>query len=700
MHIYDADHIRNIALVGHHGAGKTTLAEAMLFASGAVPRMGSVADGSTVSDYHPGEHERGMSLFASLLHAEWDGHKINVVDAPGYPDFAAEVVTALKVADTAVFVLDAAEGVQVGTDLAWAYTERTGTPALFVMNKLDQVRSDFETALAQVQERFGRQAIPIQLPGGAGTRTIIDVLLMKQIRFGPKGEQEVQPIGEAFRERAEALHHELVEAIAENDEGLMERYFEQGALSEDEMREGLRRAMIQHSLFPVFLAIATENVGVSRLMGFIDHVCPSPAQMPPPRMAAGEARADPAAAPIAFVYRTMAEPHVGEYSFLKVVQGTLQAGLDLEVAAGGQTERLGHLYALNGRGRDEVEQLVAGDIGAAVKLKHTETGDTLRPKGSDAVVEPIRFPEPRYAQAVRAAVQGEEDKLAQGLHQIHKEDPSLVVTHDPHLGQITLGGQGELHLAVAQARLKRRSGVEVTFHQPRVGYRETVQTRAEARYRHKKQTGGAGQFADLALFVEPMGMAFAPPDGLRVRSTAVHETEWGAKVEFVDGIAGGVIDMQRFFGAIQKGVVEALREGPLAGYPVGDVRVVVIDGGMHPVDSNDMAFKTAARHAFQDAFRAARPAILEPVLRLEVTTPEAQMGDVLSDLNSRRAQIQGMEADGPFQRVTAFVPEAELYRYATSLRSITQGRGLHRARPERYDPMPRHVQEQVVGAAA
>ncbi|OZC02367.1 elongation factor G [Rubricoccus marinus] len=693
MTVYDADHIRNVALVGHQGTGKTTLAEAMLYASGAIPRMGAVEDGSTRSDYHESEQERGMSVFTSLLHAEWKGHKINVLDTPGYLDFSAETITALKVADTAIFVLDAAEGVQVGTELGWTYTEMTETPAMFVLNKLDGPGSDFEDALARVQQRFGHAATPVQLPGGTGTRTIIDVLLMKQIRFAPDGSQTVEPIDEAFAERAAALHNELVESIAENDEGLMELYFEKGTLSEDEMRTGLHHAMLKRQLFPIFLTVATENVGVSRLMGFIDNVCPSPAEMPPPHMASGAVHTSPEADPVAFVWRTMHEEHVGEFSFLKVYDGTLEPGMDLENASDGHGERLGQLYAINGNARDSIARLPAGDIGATVKLKSTGTGDTLRKKGSDAVIQAIEYPEPRMRLAVRAKRQGEEDKMAQGLHQLVKEDPSLLVEHDAHLGQITLGGQGQMHLDIAKYRMAHRSGVEVEFDQPRISYRETVQGESRTSYRHKKQTGGAGQFADISIIVAPLaGEEYAPPSGMKVRKTHQVTTDWGSTVELVDAIVGGVIDMQRFTGAILKGIGDALRQGPVAGYPVGDVRVVVYDGGMHPVDSNENAFKTAAKMAFRNGFREARPTILEPIVELEVKVPDAQMGDVLGDLSTRRARIQGMDADGPFQVIRAHVPEAELYRYSTTLRSLTQGRGLHRATFSAYEPMPQHVQ--------
>ena len=697
MTVYDADHIRNVALVGHQGSGKTTLAEAMLFCAGGRDRMGTVEDGTTASDYLPAERERGLSVSTSLLHAEWQGHKINVLDTPGTLDFSAEVITGLKVADTAAFVIDAAEGVQVGTELGWTYAALSETPALIVLNKLDTAASDFEGAVGRIRRRFGRAATPVQLPAGAGTRTIIDVLLMQQIRFGADGAAHREPIADAFADRAAAMHNDLVEAIAENDEGLLDLYVEQGTLTEDQMRRGLRTAMIRRELFPLFLTVATEAVGVSRLMGFIDNVCPSPAAMPPPHLDAGAVSTDPDADPVAFVFATSSEPHVGETSALRVLDGTLRQGLDLVNAADGSGERLGPLFALNGHDRVPVERLVAGDLGVTVKLRHTDTGDTLRARGSDVQATPAEYPEPRIRLALESAA-GDEDKLASGLAQLVREDPSLTVEHDPHLGQVTLAGQGEQHLEVARAWLASRAGVDVSFGTPRIGYRETVGATGRARYRHKKQSGGAGQFAEIEVLVEPWTEDYAPPPDRKLRGQATVETDWGSRVHFVDSVVGGAIDMQRFFGAIQRGIVDSLRHGPLAGYPVGDVRVVVLDGTMHSVDSNENAFKMAARQAFQQAFGDARPAVLEPVVELEVTIPEDRMGDVLGDLNTRRARIQGLDAEGVFQVVRCHVPEAELHRYATSLRSMTQGRGLHRARFSHYGATPRPVQDALTRA--
>ncbi len=697
MKTYDAAHIRNVALVGHQGSGKTMLAEAMLYTSGATKRRGSIEAGSTVSDYHPSEQERQMSVFTSLLHAEWKGHKINVLDTPGYPDFVGEVVSALKVADTALFVINATEGVQVGTELAWNTGVDSNIPAMFVINHLDKPDADFNQIVDQLHERFGRNATVVQLPVGAGSRSIIDVLLMKQIRFDADGKMEVGEIDASFKDRADQLHNELIENIAENDEELMSLYFEKGNLDEDEMRHGLHDAMLRRQLYPIFLTSATENIGVSRLMGFIDNVLPKPTEMPPAATSNGDPVVCSASGePVAFVYRIMSEPHVGDYSFFRIYSGTLRSGDDLQNATTGVSERLGQLFSINGHERDTVEQMEAGDIGALVKLKNTHTNNTLRAKGQDTVIAPIKFPEARYSSAVLPTKEGDEDKLAQGLHQLAEEDPSLVIIHEPLLNQLVLAGQGEMHLDIAKFRLKNQFGVDVEFGKPKLAYRETVQSAARTKYRHKKQTGGAGQFAELSMLIEPRDGEYKPTSDIKVRKVHESETSWGAKVEFIDAIVGGVIDMRRFFGAIQKGVLEIMQKGPVAGYPVGDIRCVIFDGAMHSVDSNENAFKSAARMAFRDSFRDAKPVLLEPIFDLEILVPGDYTGDVMGDLNTRRGRIQGVDAEGVFQKVIAQVPEAELYRYSTMLRSITHGRGLHRSKFSHYEAMPRNVQDKVV----
>lgn len=643
-----------------------------------------------------------MSVFSSLLHAEWKEHKINIIDTPGYPDFVGEVVAAVRVADTSIFVMNAQEGVEVGTELAWAAATENEKPAMFVINQIDRPQADVDSLITQMRDRFGSGITVIQFPGGAPNE-LIDVLIMKKITFdsSSQGPPTFSEIPDEFRERAEELHNALVEDIAVSDEELMEKYLESERLTEDEMRAGLRDAMLQRSLYPIFCTAATENVGSARLMSFIGNVAPSPLEAASLPLTEGKV-AEPSmdGNPVVFVYRTMAEHHVGDYSFFRVCNGSIESGMDLENAQSGASERLGQLYVLCGRDRETVPRMNMGDIGALVKLRDTHTNNTLHRKGDRVVVTPIPFPEPRYREAIQAKVEGEEDKLAQGLHQITAEDPSLVVMHEPHLSQITLGGQGAMHLKVAQYRLKSKVNVEVEYTRPRVAYRETVTTEARESYRHKKQTGGAGQFADISVLIEPLDGEFRKRPDINVRNVVQAQTAWGSTIEFIDAIVGGVIDMRRFFGAIQKGVLEGMQRGPVAGYPVGDVRFVIFDGGMHSVDSNENAFRTAARMVFRESFRKAKPVILEPIHDVEVTVPDTYTGDVMGDLNGRRATIKGMEAEGTMQKILVQVPEAELYQYSTRVRSMTQGRGIHSARFSHYQAMPRNVQEKVVAAAA
>lgn len=702
MNVYSPDHIRNIVLVGHQGSGKTSLAESMLYVSKKIRRLGTVTEGSTVSDYHPSEKERQMSIFSSLLHAEWKDHKINIIDTPGYPDFVGEVVAAIRVADTSVFVMNAQEGVEVGTELAWSAAADNQQPAMFVINQIDRPQADTDSLIAQMRDRFGSGVTVVQFPT-EDPNVLIDVLVMKQISFKP-GSQDPPAFSEIppeYSERAEELHNALVEDIAVSDEELMEKYLETERLTEQEMRAGLREAMLERSLYPVFFTTATTNVGTARLMSFIDNVVPSPLHTSSIKNTDGEViNPSTDASPTVFVYRTMAEHHVGDYSFFRVCNGAIEPGMDLENAQSGTVERLGQLYVLCGRDRENVSRLDAGDIGALVKLRDTHTNNTLRKKGDKTIIEPISFPNPRYREAIQAKTEGEEDKLAQGLHQITSEDPSLVVLHEPDLSQITLGGQGAMHLKVAQYRLKSKVNVEVEYAQPRIAYRETVTTEARDSYRHKKQTGGAGQFADISVLIEPLDGEFRKRPDINVRNVNQVNTAWGSTIEFIDAIVGGVIDMRRFFGAIQKGVLESMQRGPVAKYPVGDVRFVIFDGGMHSVDSNENAFRTAARMVFRESFRKAKPVILEPVHDVEVTVPDTYTGDVMGDLNGRRATIKGMESEGMMQKILVQVPEAELYQYSTRVRSMTQGRGIHSARFSHYQAMPRNVQEKVISDAS
>jgi len=697
MKVYESANIRNIALVGHQGAGKTMLTEAMLFSTGAVNRLGTIGDHSTVSDYHDSEHKREMSIFASLLYAEHDGVKLNIIDTPGYPDFGGEVTAALHVVDSAVFVLNATDPVQVGTEVTWAQAEKNATPSLFVVNQCDKSGLDFPGIVSQIQERFGRSATVLQLPVGDGSRAVVDLLSMTQLTFPEgKGSPSAAEIDGGFKEKAEELRNELVESVAENDEELMEKYLDAGELSEEELISGLKSAVRTRQMFPILVTSATNSIGVERVMDIISQLCPSPLNGAPTKLEDdSDLACDPDAEPAAFVFRTMSEQHVGEYSFLKVVSGTLEGAIDLENVQTSTGERLGGLFVLNGRNRDNVAKLSAGDIGATVKLKNTHTNNTLRKKGSSIVIAPIAFSEPRYTAAIRASTPGEEDRLSTGLSKIVNEDPSLKIIHDTDLNQLLVGGQGEMHIEIARFRLKNRFSVEVELSIPKVSYRETVQKSARASYRHKKQTGGAGQFADISMIIEPLQGDYSPPPDVKVRNTSKVETAWGAELELVDAIVSGVIDMRRFSGAITKGILEAMRAGPVAGYPCGNARIVIYDGKMHSVDSNEAAFKTASRQCFKKAFEAASPVMLEPIFNLEVMCPDDYTGDVMSDLNTRRARIQGMEN----QKILAQAPESELLRYSTHLRSLTQGRGLHSASFRAYEPMPRNVQDQLIAEA-
>ncbi|MCX8050830.1 MAG: elongation factor G [Chlorobi bacterium] len=697
---YDVQHIKNVALLGHTGSGKTTLAEAMLFEAGAISRRGSVEERNTVSDYTDIEHERGSSVFTTLMHLDWRGYKINLLDTPGYDDFCGEIITALRVADTGVLVLNAASGVEVGTELIWRYTEQFSTPMILAVNKLDHENADFERTVEQARERFGRAVTVVQYPlrQGPGFDAIVDVLKMTLYQFPPQGgKPQKLPIPDSERERAERLHNELIEAIAENDETLMDRYFEKGSLDEDEMRLGLKTAMIRRQLFPVFCVSAKNNMGSGRILGFIDNVAPSANELPTPVLdtSGKPIPCDPAGPVVLFVFKAISEPNVGDMSFFKVYSGTLRPGTTLVNAQTGTAETIGHIYVVDGKKRSEVSELAAGDLGAVVKLKNTHVNNTLREKGSDVVVPPIEFPKPKIRVAVEPVNKGDEEKVGNALHQLHEEDPTLIVEHSQELKQTILYAQGELHLAVAKWRLQNRYKVDVRFVEPRIPYRETIQKPARAQYRHKKQTGGAGQFAEVHMLVEPWTEGMPLPNGLTVRATEEYDLPWGGKLVFLNCIVGGVIDA-RFMPAIVKGIMEKMSAAPLTGSPARDIRVSVYDGKMHPVDSNEAAFKTAGMMAFKEAFLQADPKLLEPIYNVTITVPDEYMGDVMSDLPARRAVILGMDSDGHYQKIYARMPLAELDRYSTALRSMTQGRAIYTAEFAEYQPVPPHVQQKLV----
>jgi elongation factor G len=701
MENYKTDHVKNIALLGHAGSGKTTLAECMLFEAGLLSRRGAVEEKNTASDYHLIEQEKGSSVFATLLHTQWKGYKINILDTPGNDDFVGEVIASLKVADTGIMLLNAQFGVEVGTDIIWEYTERFKTPMLFAVNQLDHEKADFDRTVEEAKSRFGRKVTVVQYPLNQGTEfnAIVDVLRMTMYRFPENGgKPEKLPIPDSEKEKAARLHNELIEAIAENDEGLMEKYFEKGSLDEDEMKTGLKKAMINHDLFPLFCLSARRNMGSGRIMGFIDNVAPSADELGPQPLTDGNNLAiNATGAPCVFVYKTVSEPHLGDMSFFKVYSGEIKTGMELVNEETGVTEKFTQLFVVEGKKREPVDKLVAGDIGATIKLKSTHTNNTLHAKDKKLEIQPITFPEPRMRTAIVPTKKGEEEKLAQALHQLQEEDPSLRIEVSHELKQTILHCQGEMHLAIIHMKLAHTFHLSVDFEEPRIPYRETIRKAVESNYRHKKQSGGAGQFAEVHMRVEPYFEGMPEPKGVSVRGKEEINLPWGGKLVFYNCIVGGVID-QRFMPSIMKGILEKMENGPLTGSYVRDVRVCVYDGKMHPVDSNDMAFKIAGMMAFRQAFRDADPKILEPVYDLEVLSPEDVVGDIMSDLPGRRAIIEGIDTEGHYQKVKAKIPLAELQNYPSTLRSISQGRAKYNIAFSDYAPVPFEIQQKLIEA--
>jgi elongation factor G len=696
---FDTSHVKNIVLLGHAGSGKTTLAECMLYEAGLISRRGSIADRNTTGDYHELEQERGNSIFSKLLHTKWRGYKINVIDTPGYDDFVGEVISGLRVADTGVMLLNAVMGVEVGTDIIWDYTEKFKTPMIFAVNKLDDDNADFDKTVREAKSHFGNNVVVVQYPCqvGSGFHEVIDVLRMIMYKFKDNGgKPEKLPIPDDQKTRAEELHKELIEAIASNDESLMETYFEKGELREDEMKMGLKKAMINHDLFPLFCLSAERNMGSGRLMGFIDNVCPSANEMPPQTAKNGEKLTCDANGPACiFVYKTISEPHVGELSFFKVYSGTIKSGMELENESTNVTEKISQLFLVEGNKRSGVNELVAGDIGATLKLKNTHVNNTLHTRGKNYELTPIEFPPPNMTVAIESLKKGEEEKLSQALHQLREEDATLLVEVSQELKQTLIHCQGDMHLAVAKWKIEHNHKLEIKFVKPKIAYRETIRKMADANYRHKKQSGGAGQFGEVYMRIEPWYEGMPEPKDLNVRGRDVHELDWGGKLVFYNCIVGGAIDT-RFLPSILKGVMEKMHNGPLTGSYARDIRVCVYDGKMHPVDSNDISFKIAGLQAFRSAFQQADPQILEPMYRVEVLCPDDLTGAVMGDLQSRRAIVEGIDSEGHFQKVIAKVPLAEMNGYSSSLRSITQGRAKFKMGFQAYEPVPFELQRKLI----
>ena len=708
MKVYQTNEIKNIALLGSSGSGKTTLVEAMLFESGVIKRRGSVVAKNTVSDYFPVEQEYGYSVFSTVLHVEWNNKKLNIIDCPGSDDFVGSTVTALNVTDTAIILLNGQYGVEVGTQNHFRYTEKLNKPVIFLVNQLDNEKCDYDNILEQLKEAYGSKVVPIQYPiaTGPGFNALIDVLLMKKYSWKPEGGAPViEDIPAEEMDKAMEMHKALVEAAAENDEGLMEKFFEQDSLTEDEMREGIRKGLIARGMFPVFCVCGGKDMGVRRLMEFLGNVVPFVSEMPKVENTDGKEVAPDVNGPESlYFFKTSVEPHIGEVSYFKVMSGKVREGDDLLNADRGSKERIAQIYVVAGGNRVKVEELQAGDIGAAVKLKDVKTGNTLNGKDCDYKFNFIKYPNSKYSRAIKPVNEADVEKMMTILNRMREEDPTWVIEQSKELKQTLVHGQGEFHLRTLKWRLENNEKLQVKFEEPKIPYRETITKAARADYRHKKQSGGAGQFGEVHLIVEPYKEGMPVPDTYKfngqefkitVRGTEEIPLEWGGKLVFINSIVGGSIDA-RFLPAIMKGIMSRLEQGPLTGSYARDVRVIVYDGKMHPVDSNEISFMLAGRNAFSEAFKNAGPKILEPIYDVEVFVPSDRMGDVMGDLQGRRAMIMGMSSEKGFEKLVAKVPLKEMSSYSTALSSLTGGRASFIMKFASYELVPTDVQDKLI----
>ena len=708
MKIYKTNEIKNIALLGSKGSGKTTLAEAMLFECGVIKRRGTIEQKNTVSDYFPVEREYGYSVFSTVFYAEFLNKKLNVIDCPGADDFVGNAITALNVTDTGVIVVNSQYGVEVGTQNIFRTASKLNKPVIFALNQLDGDKADYENVMEQMREHFGNKIVAVQYPlaCGEGFNAMIDVLLMKKYSWGPEGGvPKIEDIPADQLEHAKELHAALVEAAAENDETLMEKFFDQGTLTEDEMREGIRKGLVTRSIYPVFCVSAAKDMGVRRMMEFLGNVVPFVEDMPAPVDTAGEEVKPDSNGPVSiFMFKTTVEPHIGEVSYFKVMSGTLKAGMDLDNVTRGGKERIAQMFCVCGQIKNQVDELHAGDIGATVKLKDVRTGNTLDEKGCDYAFDFIKYPEPKYTRAIRPLTESDAEKLNVILTRMHEEDPTWIVEQSRELKQTLLKGQGEFHLRTLKWRVENNDKLPIMFEEPRIPYRETITKASRADYRHKKQSGGSGQFGEVHLIIEPYTEGMPAPDTYKfgnqefkmsVRDTQEIPLDWGGKLVVYNCIVGGAIDA-RFIPAIVKGLMDRMEQGPLTGSYARDVRVCIYDGKMHPVDSNEISFRLAARNAFGEAFRNANPKVLEPIYDVEVLVPSDVMGDVMSDLQGRRAIIMGMSSDSGFEKIQAKVPLKEMSSYSTALSSITGGRSSFTMKFSGYELVPGDVQEKLL----
>lgn len=708
MKVYKSNEIKNIALLGNDGSGKTTLTEALLFESGVIKRRGRITAKNTVSDYFPVEQDYGYSVFSTVFHVEWNNKKLNIIDCPGSDDFVGAALTALNVTDTAVLLINGGRGPEVGTQNHFRYTEKLGKPVVFLVNQLDDEACDYDTVTEDLQSIYGTKAVVVQYPVKTGPdfNSLIDVLLMKKLTWGPDGgKPTIEDIPAEEADKAQELHKLLVEAAAENDEQLMEKFFETEHLTEDEMREGIRKGMVTRSIFPIFCVCAYKNMGVGRLMEFLGNIVPFVDEMPEVHNTRGEAVKPDAAGPTSlYFFKTGVEPHIGEVQYFKVMSGTVHEGDDLTNADRGSKERMSQLFVCAGANREKVEQLEAGDIGCTVKLKDVRTGNTLNGKDCENRFNFIKYPNAKFTRAIKAVNEADTEKMMAALTRMRQEDPTWEVEQSKELRQILVHGQGEFHLRTLKWRLENIDKIPVEFAPQRIPYRETITRAARADYRHKKQSGGAGQFAEVHLIVEPYSDGMPDPTVYKFGNQEIRVTmkgkeeiplEWGGKLVFINSVVGGAIDA-RFMPAILKGVMARMEQGPLTGSYARDVRVVVYDGKMHPVDSNELSFMLAGRQAFSQAFKEAGPKILEPIYDVEVFTPSDKMGDVMSDLQGHRGLIVGMSSENGYEKLQAKVPLKEISNYATTLSSLTAGQASFITRFASYELVPAELQNQLI----
>ena len=708
MKVYQTNEIKNIALLGNDGSGKTTLTEALLYESGIIKRRGRITAKNTVSDYFPVEQEYGYSVFSTVYHVEWNGKKLNIIDCPGSDDFVGAAITALNVTDTAILLLNGQYGPEVGTQNHFRYTEKLGKPVIFLVNQLDSEKCDFDHVLEQLKENYGSKVVPVQYPLATGPdfNSLIDVLLMKKYSWGPDGgAPTIEDIPAEEMEKAQEWHKTLVEAAAEHDESLMEKFFEAESLTEDEMREGIRKGLAARGMFPVFCVCSGKDMGVRRLMEFLGNVVPFVDEMPVVHNTRGvPVPPDPNGPTSLYFFKTAVEPHIGDVQYFKVMSGVVHEGDDLSNADRGSKERMAQLYVCAGANREKVDELRAGDIGCTVKLKDVKTRNTLNGKDCENRFNFIKYPNPKYTRAIKPVNEADTEKMMAVLNRMREEDPTWVVEQSKELRQILVHGQGEFHLRTLKWRLENNEKLPIQFYEPKIPYRETITKAARADYRHKKQSGGAGQFGEVHLIVEPYYEGMPAPETykfngqeykMNVKGTEVIDLEWGGKLVFVNSVVGGAIDA-RFMPAILKGIMSRMEQGPLTGSYARDVRVIVYDGKMHPVDSNEISFMLAGRHAFSEAFKNAGPKILEPIYDVEVFVPSDKLGDVMSDMQGRRGMIMGMTSEKGYEKLCAKVPLKEMSNYSTSLSSLTGGRASFIMKFASYELVPTDVQNKLM----